>query len=98
MDARVRACLQEVNDPELGENIVDLGLVHRIAIEGGRIEVVMTVTSPSCPIGELLASQARAAIRRGVPEVEDVDVQMVLFPRWHPGLMSEAARRRLGWG
>lgn len=94
---RVRECLREVDDPELGENIVDLGLVYRVAVEGNRAEVVMTVTSPTCPLGELLATEAEAAIRRRLPELAEIDVQVVLFPPWHSGLMSDAAKRRLGW-
>jgi metal-sulfur cluster biosynthetic enzyme len=96
--ARVRECLRQVNDPELGENVVDLGLVYQVSVEGERAEVVMTMTSPTCPLGELLASEARTAIRRGAPELEEVEVRIVLSPAWHAGLMSEAARRRLGWG
>jgi metal-sulfur cluster biosynthetic enzyme len=96
-EGRVRECLRQVRDPELGENVVDLGLVQRIAVEGGRAEVVMTMTSPTCPLGDLLAEQAREAIRRGLPELAEVDVRIVLFPPWDPGLISEAARRRLGW-
>lgn len=94
---RVRECLRGVDDPELGENIVDLGLVYRIAVEAQRAEIVLTVTSPTCPLGELIATQARAAVERGLPDLEDVEVRIVLFPPWHPGLISEAARRRLGW-
>lgn len=94
---RVRECLRQVDDPELGENVVDLGLVYRIAVEGSRVEVLMTVTSPTCPLGELLATEAAAAIRRRCPEFEEVDVRIVLFPPWHPGLISDDAKRRLGW-
>jgi metal-sulfur cluster biosynthetic enzyme len=94
---RVRECLRGVDDPELGENVVDLGLVYRITVEERRVVVVMTVTSPTCPLGEFLASQAQAAIRRELPELEEVDVQIVLFPPWHPGLISDDAKRRLGW-
>jgi metal-sulfur cluster biosynthetic enzyme len=57
----------------------------------------MTMTSAACPLGGQLASEAEAAVRRHAPEVRDVEVRLVLYPAWHPGLMSEAARRQLGW-
>ena len=64
---------------------------------GDKVEVVMTMTSPACPLGGQLASEAEAAVRRSAPEVTEIDVRLVLFPPWHPGLMSDAARRQLGW-
>jgi metal-sulfur cluster biosynthetic enzyme len=78
------------------ETIIEPFRGHRIVSASAL--VVMTMTSPTCPLGELLASEARTAIRRGVPELEEVEVRIVLSPAWHAGLMSEAARRRLGWG
>jgi metal-sulfur cluster biosynthetic enzyme len=96
--ARVREGLRQVIDPELGVNIVDLGLVYRITVDDDLIEVVMTMTSPACPLGEHLTTEAEAAVRRCAPEVSRVDVQVVLFPPWHSGLMSDAAKRQLGWG
>lgn len=96
--ARVRECLRGVIDPELGVNIVDLGLVYRVTVEDDRVEVVMTMTSPTCPLGERLASEAEAAVRRCAPEAREVDVRVALFPPWHPGLMSDAAKLQLGWG
>ena len=97
LEARIRSGLAQVIDPELGVNIVDLGLVYRLTVKGDKVEVVMTMTSPACPLGGQLASEAEAAVRRSAPEVTEIDVRLVLFPPWHPGLMSDAARRQLGW-
>lgn len=93
----VLEALRQVLDPELGINVVDLGLVYGVTVEGARVEVVLTMTSPACPLGGQLSSEAEAAVRRCVPEGFDVEVRMVLDPAWHPGLMSDAARRQLGW-
>ena len=97
MDEReVLAALRQVLDPELGINVVDLGLVYDVAIDPGRIEVALTMTSPACPLGGQLKSEAEEALRRAAPG-RDVEVRLVLDPPWHPALMSEAAKRQLGW-
>jgi metal-sulfur cluster biosynthetic enzyme len=90
--------LRQVLDPELGINIVDLGLVYGVVTDHGRIEVVMTVTSAACPMGEELAREAAAAVRRSAPDAHDVDVRVVLHPPWDPALMSKSAKQQLGWG
>jgi metal-sulfur cluster biosynthetic enzyme len=96
--ARVRDALREVIDPELGINVVDLGLVYRIEAEEGRLSVAMTMTTPACPLGEYLSAQAEAVVRRVAPEVPEVRVQLVWDPPWSPDLMSPDAKLRLGWG
>lgn len=88
--------LRQVIDPELGINIVDLGLVYDVLVYRGRIEVVMTVTSAACPLGEDLASAAEGAIQRLAPDAH-VDVRIVLYPPWGPDRMSPAAKQQLGW-
>jgi metal-sulfur cluster biosynthetic enzyme len=93
----VLAVLRQVLDPELGINVVDLGLVYDVAVEPDRVAVALTMTSPACPLGGQLKSEAEAALRRAAPGVAEVAVTLVLDPPWHPALMSEAARRQLGW-
>ena len=95
--ARVRDALREVIDPELGINVVDLGLVYRIDAEPDRLSVAMTMTTRACPLGEHLAAQAEAAIRRAAPQIAEVQVRLVWDPPWSPDLMSPDAKRRLGW-
>ncbi len=92
----VRDALRRVIDPELGLSIVDLGLVYRVEANGGHVSVDMTMTSRACPLGELLTEQAKATIRRNVPGVESVSVNLVWEPPWSPSLVSGAATRRLG--
>lgn len=97
-DTGVRAALQHVIDPELGINIVDLGLVYRIEIDGARVRVVMTMTSPACPLGEYLADLVGSTVRQRVTGVQDVDVVLAWEPAWTPEMMSPEARRLLDGG
>jgi metal-sulfur cluster biosynthetic enzyme len=93
--AEILQALRGVDDPELGINIVDLGLVYRTALDGGRARVEMTMTSRACPLGEYLTDRVRAAIAARFPEVHDIDVTLVWDPPWRPEMMTDAARRRL---
>lgn len=93
----VRDALRGVIDPEVGMNVVDLGLVYGIEIAPNRVRVSMTMTTPACPMGSMITEDAREAIRDIVPEAVEVDVQLVWDPPWSPALMSEHARQRFGW-
>jgi probable FeS assembly SUF system protein SufT len=91
--------LKTVYDPEMPVNIVDLGLIYSCQITdlpgGRRIEVKMTITAPGCGMGEVLRADIERKLK-GLPTVSEVNVNVVLDPPWHPGLMSEAARLQLG--
>jgi len=97
MDERVLEALRTVIDPELGMNVVDLGLVYAADVEDGHVRVRMTMTTPACPLGETLVAQAETAIHRTVPGARHVIVDLVWEPRWKPSMMSPAAREQLGW-
>jgi metal-sulfur cluster biosynthetic enzyme len=97
MDERVLGALAEVIDPELGVNIVDLGLVYSAEIHDRCVKVAMTLTTPGCPLAGQITEMAEAAIWRGVSGVEEVEVRLVWSPAWRPAMMSEKARDRLGW-
>lgn len=88
--------LRTVMDPELGLNIVDLGLVYESDVHAGVAHVLMTTTSPACPIGSYLEDQVRWALL-DLPGVVDVEVEVTHEPAWSPQLMSPAARDALGW-
>ena len=94
----IRQALREVVDPEIGVNIVDLGLVYRIDVEGARVRITMTMTSPACPLAEYLKDLVTSAIHRHVPDVVDVDINLAWEPPWNPDMMSDEARRQLGEG
>ena len=91
----VREALRQVIDPELGCNIVDLGLVYDIRIGGGQVKVTMSLTTPGCPMHESLAEGARAAVLR-LEGVAAVEVEVVWDPPWHPTMMTSAGRAQLG--
>ncbi|MBE0622800.1 MAG: metal-sulfur cluster assembly factor [Burkholderiales bacterium] len=96
-EEQVRAALCSVDDPEVGMNIVDLGLVYRIDIAPHLVRVELTMTSPACPMGDLITDNARRAVGAVSPQDLAVDVVLVWDPPWTPDLMSETARQTFGW-
>ncbi len=93
----IREALRGVIDPEIGVNIVDIGLVYGIALTGGRAVVTMTMTSPACPLTSYMTAAVTDAVRNAVPDIDDVQVDLVWDPAWHPTMMSDRAKRDLGW-
>jgi metal-sulfur cluster biosynthetic enzyme len=98
MEARALDALRGVDDPELGVNIVDLGLIYGIEAGDGRLGVRLTMTTPSCPLGDHLTGESELALRRAFPEIGRVEVDLVWDPPWRPERMTAAAKRQLGWG
>lgn len=96
MDAQVLEILRGIDDPELGVNLVDLGLVYAASRDPQRIAVQMTATSRSCPLGEYLREEARARLARAFPETDLLDVELVWAPAWSPSRMTSAGRAELG--
>jgi metal-sulfur cluster biosynthetic enzyme len=94
---RVREALKRVIDPEIGVNIVDLGLVYSTAVAAGDVRIAMTMTSPACPLGESIAAEAERVVAKCVPDVRSVTVDLVWEPAWQPSMMSDAAKAQLGW-
>ncbi len=92
----VLEALKDVLDPELGINVVDLGLVYGVRIEGDTVHITYTLTTMGCPIGPLIEAQMDQLLR-GVEGVEKVDAEMVLRPPWTPEMMSEEAKAALGY-
>lgn len=93
---RLMEALGRVVDPELGIDIVSLGLVRQVEIDEGGASVVMTLTTPACPVGPWLRDEVRDAVAAAFPTVRPVRVELTNRPPWSPGDMSEAARRELG--
>lgn len=93
----VRSALRTIIDPEVGVNIVDLGLVYDIVADADGIRVSMTMTSPACPLGEMICEDARTAISAAFADGRAVDIQLVWNPPWHPEMMSADAKQALGW-
>jgi metal-sulfur cluster biosynthetic enzyme len=93
----VRQALRDVIDPEIGMNIVELGLVYEADVVDGHVAVELTMTTPACPLGESIVEESKAAIQRHVPGVRSVRITLVWDPPWQPSMMSDAARKQLGW-
>jgi metal-sulfur cluster biosynthetic enzyme len=92
----VLEALKSVIDPELGINIVDLGLVYEVDVaESGDVDIQYTLTTMGCPIGPLIEDQMRAFLAP-VPGIGEVRPEMVLRPAWSPEMMSEEAKAALG--
>ena len=89
--------LRSVIDPEIGLDIVDLGLVERLEISDDGIRIGLIMTTPACPQGELLSRQAEAAVAGRTGDSLPVTVDVLPAPLWSPDRMSASARRRLGW-
>lgn len=89
--------LRGVNDPEVGVNVVDLGLIYSTEIKGGNVRIVMTMTTPACPMHAYLTEEVREAILSQYAEVENVGVELVWEPAWSPQMISEKGKRQLGW-
>lgn len=87
--------LRQVVDPEIDCNIVDLGLVYSVAIEGSKVSVRMTLTTAGCPMHESIAGGVKAVLL-GLPGVEDAEVEVVWDPPWHPSMMTQTGRERVG--
>jgi metal-sulfur cluster biosynthetic enzyme len=97
-DTDIREALRHVVDPEIGVNIVDLGLVYRIEVEGARARIAMTMTSPACPLMDYMKELAASAIRERIPDVAAVAIVFEWEPPWDPAMMSDEARRQLDEG
>lgn len=93
----VREALRQVADPEIGLDIVSLGLIYGIKIEGAKVDVTMTLTSPACPVGPMFLNQVRDAVL-AVPGVADCNVDLVFSPPWDPRTMaSDEAKMMMGF-
>jgi metal-sulfur cluster biosynthetic enzyme len=93
----VRAVLEDVMDPELGLDVMALGLVYGVEVDGTTVRVTMTLTTPGCPLHDTITDDARRRVG-ALDGVDAVDVALVWEPAWTPAAMSASARRALGWG
>jgi metal-sulfur cluster biosynthetic enzyme len=92
----ITEALSNVIDPELGLDFVELGLVYDVAIDGGKVDITFTLTTPACPIGPQVSEQMVEFVSE-VPGVQEVVPNMVFTPPWTPEKMSEDAKFALGY-
>ncbi|HWX22542.1 MAG TPA: metal-sulfur cluster assembly factor [Candidatus Binatia bacterium] len=96
-EASILETLRQVIDPELGCNIVDLGLIYSVTITGASVAVVMTLTTPGCPMHESIRCGAQNALLN-LEGVDTAEVEVVWDPPWHPSMMTEFGRAATGVG
>lgn len=94
---QVMEALREVYDPEIPVNVVDLGLIYKVKVKGGKVEVDMTMTARGCPMHAYIAEETRKRLLE-IEGVEEAEVNIVWEPPWNPTMISEEARKRLGLG
>jgi metal-sulfur cluster biosynthetic enzyme len=93
----IKEALRQVEDPELGMDIVDLGLLYEVDVAGPRVKVTYSLTSMGCPAGPLI-EQDIARVVQDLPDVEEVDMELTFDPPWTPDKMSDDAKFILGIG
>jgi metal-sulfur cluster biosynthetic enzyme len=89
--------LRQVEDPELGMDIVELGLMYDVEVEGPKVHVTYSLTSIGCPVGPMIQEQIQEFAAQ-VPGVEEVDAELTWDPPWSPERMSDDAKFILGFG
>ncbi len=92
----VVAAIKTCYDPEIPVDIYELGLIYDIKIEDGFAKITMTLTSPMCPVAEILPGEVQEKVRT-MAGVSGAEIDLVWEPPWVPSMMSEAARLQLGF-
>ena len=92
---QVRKALRQVKDPELNLDLVVLGLIYDVQVDGAHVEVTMSLTSPACPVAGEILNQAREAVEK-VEGVESADVELTFTPPWTPDRIPPLIRSALG--
>ena len=93
----VREALHQVEDPELGMDIVELGLVYDVEVEGPKVKDIHSLTSMGCPAGPLIQEEI-VSVARSIEGVDDVEIELTWDPPWTPERMSDDAKFILGFG
>ncbi|HHY51048.1 MAG TPA: metal-sulfur cluster assembly factor [Alphaproteobacteria bacterium] len=96
LDAGLRDCLREVLDPELGVNIVDLGLVLLAERTSEAVTVRLTLTSRACPLGDMVLAEVRQKVAQSYPDVARMDIRLVWDPIWTPDRITDRGYALLG--
>jgi metal-sulfur cluster biosynthetic enzyme len=95
--APISAALQRVVDPELALSIVDVGLIYGVTVDAATLHVRLTMTSPACPVADVIVDDIETELGRVVPPELRVEVDLSWEPPWRSDRMSERAKRFMGW-
>jgi metal-sulfur cluster biosynthetic enzyme len=96
-EEQIRETFKQVLDPEIGVNIVDLGLVYTIEIKPAEVYIQLTMTSPACPLHGVITRNMDQILRQTFPDLGPMTIKLVWEPPWSPERMSDAAKQQLGW-
>lgn len=96
-EEEVTAVLKKCYDPEIPINLVDLGLIYDVDLKADKVHVKMTLTAPGCPMHTTISEDVKRKLLT-LEGISDAEVEVVWEPPWTPELMSETAKRMLGWG
>jgi metal-sulfur cluster biosynthetic enzyme len=94
-EEKIKEKLKECVDPEIGLNVIDLGLIYKINIENNKVFIEMTLTTPMCPFAFMVVNCVEEKVKE-IEGVKDVKINIVFNPPWTPERMSEEARKKLG--
>ena len=89
--------LKEVLDPEVGVNIVDMGLIYKVEVRPEEVYIQLTMTSPACPLHGVITRDMDKVLRKSLPGLGEMTIELVWDPPWSPDLMSGDAKQQLGW-
>lgn len=95
LENKIIETLKTVFDPEISVNIYDLGLIYKIEIDKNNVKILMTLTSPNCPVAENLPAEVNEKVRT-VEGIKDVEVELTFEPPWNKEMMTETALLELG--
>jgi len=95
-EEEVMEVLEKIVDPETKVDIVNMGFVYNIEVDGGKVDIEMTLTTPGCPMQKVFVSKVKESVG-SMDDVEDVEVSLVFEPPWSPEMMSQSAKKKLGW-
>ena len=95
LEKQIKEALKKVYDPELGVDIVSLGLIYGISEKDGKAKVKMTLTSPTCPLGAFILASAKKAVEN-IDGIKEADIELVWEPAWTPERMDKETRKKLG--
>ena len=96
-EEQVCETLKVVLDPEVGVNIVDLGLIYEVEIRPEQVYIQLTMTSPTCPLSGVITQNMDKVLRSTYPDLGEMTIELVWDPPWSPEMMSEAAKLELGF-
>ncbi len=94
---RIYDALQTVIDPEIGENLIDLGLIYDINVNNGIARITFTMTSYACPMSEMVIEDIHDTVSKVLHDGEELELDLVWEPAWEPSMMNAEAKARLGW-